>query len=97
VLRRSRHDALRRLRPPSLRTDLTTADRFALLPAPQGALPTDGIGWLADMIADASGDWRSPWLRACALYTATTAALDIPFDADLLRADDDPLIHELLA
>ncbi len=82
---------------PVLRTDLTTVDRFALLPAPQGALPTDGIGWLADMIADASGDWRSPWLRACALYTAMSAALVVPLDADLLRACDDPLILQLLA
>jgi hypothetical protein len=81
---------------PVLRPDLTATDRVALLPMPPGALPTDASGWLADLIADASGDWRSPWLRACALYTVVTASLVVPLDADQLRACDEPLIHELL-
>jgi hypothetical protein len=47
--------------------------------------------WLRDLVLDADGYWREPWLRACALYVTPellgSAAGDI---ASTLENDDDP-------
>jgi hypothetical protein len=81
---------------PVLRPELSPAERLALLPVHPGGIPSDATGWLADLVADADGHWRSPWLRACALYTVTTAGLVVEVDVVELRVLADPIIDELL-
>jgi hypothetical protein len=79
---------------PVLRHDLTPLERLAQLPAPPEGAPTDTSGWLTDMITDPNGNWRSPWLRACAMYVCMNDGLG--FDRDRLRALGEPLVLELL-
>src|SRR4029453_1794729 len=48
---------------------LTDAERLDRLRS-QVALPTEGDGWVAHLVEDPDGAWRSPWLRACAIHSA---------------------------
>ena len=74
-----------------LRADAPHAEQLAgLVPLDASDRPTD---WLADLVDDPDDRWRSPWLRACALYTARVQGLDIGSPAPI----DDPDVAEVLA
>jgi hypothetical protein len=52
---------------------------------------------LRDLVEDADGAWRSPWLRACAIRAARRAGVLGGFDVAAARAVHDPVIEEELA
>ena len=60
---------------------------------------------LLELVQDRDGRWRRPWVKACALYTASgisTAELDATSTAAVaelteLGADEDQIVHETLA
>ncbi len=71
-------------------------ERLARLPATVGDVPSDLNGWLRDLIEDVDDRWRSPWLRANAIYAAKGRHVLDQFDLDATRALGDPTIDELL-
>jgi len=82
---------------PVLRPGLAPSQRLAQLPALVDGTPVDVAGWLVELVTDPDDHWRSSWLRACALYTATRIGIVVDVDADELAALRDPVIDELLA
>jgi len=81
---------------PLLMPELTIMERLDRLPPPADDRPTDLIAWLQDVIEDARGEWRSAWLRACAIHAATARGVLDQMDLDAARALGDPIIDELL-
>jgi len=81
---------------PLLRPDLSMAQRLHGLPALNGVLPMDLEGCLRDLVEDAEGRWRSPWLRACAIHAAGGRGLLDRVDIGLARALGDPIVDEVL-
>ena len=59
--------------------------------------PDDLTGWLRDLVEDLHDDWRSPWLRACAMHAASGRGLLDTFDLGRVRALGDPIVNEVLA
>jgi hypothetical protein len=78
-----------------LRPDLAIAERMDQLPA-AGPGQTDLVGRLQDLVEDANGEWRSPWLRACAIHSARGRGVVNSFKLDAARALGDPIIEEVL-
>ena len=54
------------------------------------------MGWLRDLVADADGQWRSAWLRACAIHAAKARGVLGQVDVRAARALGDPIIDEVL-
>jgi hypothetical protein len=52
---------------------------------------------LRDLVEDAAGMWRSPWLRACAIHAARGAGVLPTCDVATARALHDPIVDEELA
>jgi hypothetical protein len=50
---------------------------------------------LADIVEDRGDAWRSPWLRACAVYAAVRRSGLAHLDLEPARALQDPAIDEL--
>lgn len=90
------HEA--RLALPLLEPDLEPADRLARLPSavPPAGDPMDLEDWLGDLVADADGQWRSPWLRACALHVSRARGMLDRLDLVGARAAGDPVVDEIL-
>jgi hypothetical protein len=77
--------------------DLTAEARLEQLTASAVVPSRDVVDCLRDIAEDAGGEWRSPWLRACALHAARGRnALD-DFDLAPARALGDPIVDEVLA
>ncbi len=55
------------------------------------------MGWLQDLVADADGQWRSAWLRACAIHAASARGVLERVDLVAARALGDPVIDEVLS
>jgi hypothetical protein len=81
---------------PLLTPDLTVAERLARLPPPASDAPTDLMGFLKDLIEDVDGEWRSTWLRACAIHSGTARGVLDQLNLGPARALGDPIIDELL-
>jgi hypothetical protein len=79
-----------------LQPGLPLSERLNQLPPPSSEGPTDLVGWLQDLVADADGHWRSAWLRACALHAAKARGLLGPEDVRAARALGDPIIDEVV-
>lgn len=82
---------------PLLHPDLPVSERLDQLPAPGSDSPTDVVGWLQDLVADADGHWHSNWLRACAVHAAKGRSVLDQVDVDAARALGDPIIDEVLS
>lgn len=82
---------------PLLHPDLPVSERLDQLPAPGSDSPTDVVGWLQDLVADADGHWHSNWLRACAVHAAKGRGVLDQVDVDAARALGDPIIDEVLS
>ena len=52
---------------------------------------------LTSMIDDTEAQWRSQWLRVCALYVASIDGIPVHADRAALEALGDPDVTELLA
>ncbi len=76
---------------PVVRTDLPDDLRLGQLAAVAPDAPADRAAAIADLIEDAQGHWRSPWLAACAVYEGRSA---VPFAAHARAAD--PVLRETL-
>jgi hypothetical protein len=72
---------------------LADGQRLRWLPAPSDSV--DLVGWLRDLVEDPGAQWRSPWLRACAIHAARTHGVIDRFDLTPARARSD-LIDEVL-
>ncbi len=81
---------------PLLKRDLAMAERLERLPPTAGDVPTSFAGWLKDLVEDPAGNWRSTWLRACAVHAAQARRMLDQIDLDTARALGDPIIDELL-
>jgi hypothetical protein len=80
--------------PALLLPHLTDEERLARLPP----RPTSGAAdALRDLVIDADDEWRSPWLRACAIDAARRAGALTAIDTTGVRALGDALIDEALA
>ncbi len=82
---------------PLLHPDLTITERLDQLPALAGGAALDIVGWLQDLVADADGQWRSAWLRACAIHAASARGVLERVDLVAARALGDPVIDEVLS
>jgi hypothetical protein len=82
---------------PLLQPGLPIAQRLDQLPAPASGGPTDLAGWLRDLVEDADDQWRSNWLRACAVHAANARGVLDRMDVDAARALGDPIIDEVLS
>jgi hypothetical protein len=73
---------------------LTDQERLARLPPrpPSGAADA-----LRDLVIDADDEWRSPWLRACAIDAARRAGMLAAIDTSGVRDLGDGLVDEALA
>ena len=74
---------------------LGVAERSGRLGSPVGA-PSDAEGWLRELIEDPDDDWRSPWLRACAVHAAASRGVLGSMDTAAARKLGDPIIDEEL-
>jgi hypothetical protein len=79
-----------------LQPDRPATERLTRLPPPVGDVPTDPVDWLRDLVEDADDRWRSPWLRATAVYAAKGRHVLEQLDLDAARALGDPTIDELM-
>ena len=79
-----------------LQPGLPLSERLNQLPPRSSEAPTDLVGWLQDLVADADGHWRSAWLRACVLHAAKGRGLLGQADIRAARALGDPIIDEVL-
>ena len=66
-------------------------------PALAAEAPGDAAGWLRDLVEDRHDDWRSPWLRACAIRAARLTGRLGGIDLGRARALGDPVVDEELA
>ena len=91
---------------PLLDPGLSNAQRLRRLPAAGGVAGTstggadggpDASSVLRDLVEDDRHEWRSPWLRACAIHAAIGRGLLDGFDLRAARALGDPIVDELLA
>jgi hypothetical protein len=83
---------------PVIRAGLSPGERLAQLRTVSEDDPPDDVaGWLTELVADRDDQWRSPWLRACALYAATQSVVTVDVGLDELRALGDPDLDELIA
>ena len=73
---------------------LADGQRLRGLPASSPA--TDRVGTLRDLVEDPDDEWRSPWLRACAILAARAEGVLGRFDLTAARARGDPIIDEVL-
>jgi hypothetical protein len=73
--------------------------RLRRLLAATGARPADhGVDTLlADLVEDPGGEWRSPWVRACALRAAAGRELVPSLDLRSAAAQTDRVVDEELA
>ncbi len=79
---------------PVVRTDLPDRARLLQLAELAPDAPRDRAAALADLIDDPEGQWRSPWLGACAVYEARKAG---SFAAPRRAAEAaDPVLRETL-
>ena len=79
---------------PVVRTDLPDRARLQQLAELAPDAPRDRAAALADLIDDPEGQWRSPWLGACAVYEARKAG---SFAAPRRAAEAaDPVLRETL-
>jgi hypothetical protein len=87
-----------RLVVPLLDPSLTPAQRLGLLgpPARAAAAPRDVEDWLRDLVEDTDDDWRSAWLRACAIHSAGACGLLGRVDLAPARALGDQVVDEEL-
>lgn len=56
---------------PLVRTDLSVSARLQQLATVAPAAPADRAAVLEDILRDSHRHWRSPWLRACAVYASS--------------------------
>jgi hypothetical protein len=87
---------------PILRPGWTAAERLARLErlpdvAQPGSSAPDLDAWLRDLIEDPAADWRSPWLRACAVHAAAARGMLSSIELEAARALGDPVVDEELA
>jgi hypothetical protein len=87
---------------PILRPGWTAAERLARLEqlpdvAQPGSSAPDLDAWLRDLIEDPAADWRSPWLRACAVHAAAARGILASIELEAARALGDPVVDEELA
>lgn len=81
-----------------LQPNLTIAERLRRLPTePSSDPPSDLEGRFRDLVEDPRGEWRSPWVRACAIHAARARALLDRLDLSHARALADPIVDEVLA
>ena len=81
----------------TVQPNLTPGERLARLPAHAAEAPGDADGWLRDLVEDRHDDWRSPWLRACAIRAARLTGRLGGIDLGRARALGDPVVDEELA
>jgi HEAT repeat protein len=80
-----------------LQPDLSISERLGRLPTGlAGDGLTDLTGWQRDLVEDPDGQWRSTWLRACAIHAARARGLLEGLDLGPARALHDPIIDEVL-
>jgi hypothetical protein len=72
---------------------LTDEERLARLPPRPSSDVADA---LRDLVVDADDEWRSPWLRACAIDAARRAGMLAAIDTSGVRDLGDALIDEAL-
>jgi hypothetical protein len=77
--------------------DLPDADRLRRLGGSDGRPAAALDATLADLVEDRDGEWRSPWLRACAIHAAIAVGQLPAMDLGAAKALGDPVIDELLA
>ena len=81
-----------------IQPNLTITERLRLLPTePSSDRPSDLEEQLRDLVEDPRGEWRSTWLRACAIHAARARALLDRLDLSHARALADPIVDEVLA
>jgi hypothetical protein len=80
---------------PVLHPDLAIEERLARLGS-AGAGPPSAEACLRDLIQDAGDQWRSPWLRACAIHAGRARGLLDQVDLARARALGDPVVDEEL-
>ena len=81
-----------------LQPDVSISERLGGLPEGfAGHGLTDLDGWLRELVEDREGQWRSAWLRACAIDSARARSLLDGLDLGSARALRDPIIDEVLA
>ena len=74
------------------------SERLGRLPAEVASeRPSDLAEWLRDLVEDPRDDWRSDWLRACAIHFAKTRSLLGQCNLGRARALGDPVIDEVLS
>jgi hypothetical protein len=87
-----------RLVVPLLAPHLRPAERLARISPPGMAAvePLDAEGWLRDLVEDPEDQWRSGWLRACAVRAARGRGVLDGIDITAARNVGDPVIDEEL-
>ena len=82
---------------PLLDPALRSPERLARLrPADATRVGLDAQRWIRDLVEDPDDEWRSPWLRACAIRAANRRGLRDRFDLASAAAVHDAIVDEEL-